>query len=87
MQVTDKIGRFGQLLIFALARGGAMRSSAGGCSTYIALTLAAIAAIMSEPGRAADTYQDLQSLLSIAAPEAGAMAGAIGSKPDSLLLP
>ncbi len=57
----------------------------GGCITYVALTLAAAAAIMSAPGRAGNTYRILQFLASTAAPEAAAMAGAIGEDPEALL--
>ncbi len=57
----------------------------GDCGTYIAVTLAAAAAIMSAPGQAKDPYHIGRFLLSTAAPEADAMAGAIGDDPESLL--
>lgn len=64
-----------------------MRSKANTCIACLALTLAATAAIMSTPGQPEGTYEILQFLLSTAAPEAAAMAGAIGENPDSLLPP
>ncbi len=65
-----------------------MPSETGNYCTYIALTLAAMAAILSMPGRADATYQKLQWLLQASAlPEAAAIAGAIGERPDALLSP
>lgn len=65
-----------------------MASESGNCSTYIALALAAATAIVSLPGQADATYQALQWMLSAnAAPEAAALAGAIGAKPEALLPP
>ncbi|HTB46103.1 MAG TPA: hypothetical protein VK741_20955 [Acetobacteraceae bacterium] len=64
-----------------------MSFNTGTCSIYLALALAGAAAIMSTPGQAVWARQTLQFLLSTAAPEAGAMAGAIGAKPDSFVSP
>lgn len=58
-----------------------------GCSTYIALVLAATAAIMSAPGRTADAHQILQFLVSSAAPEATVIAGAIGDDTRTFVAP
>jgi hypothetical protein len=64
-----------------------MPSETGGCSNCIALVLAAAAAIMSVPGQAGDTWQELQRLLSTIAPAGAAMAGAIGHDPQFLTPP
>jgi hypothetical protein len=64
-----------------------MPLNTGTCSIYIALALAGAAAIMSTPGQAECARQTLHFLLSTAAPEAGAMAGAIGANPDSFASP
>ena len=64
-----------------------MPSKTDGCSAYIALALAATAAIMSAPGQADNTGQVLQVLFSTAAPNAAALAGAIGDNPQSLMPP
>jgi hypothetical protein len=64
-----------------------MPSKTYGRSVYIALALAATAAIMSAPGQADNTGQILQLLFSTAAPDAAAIAGAIGDNPQSLMPP
>jgi hypothetical protein len=64
------------------------RAVSGNCSTYIALTLAAMAAIMSAPGQTREMFKELPGLLvSSAAPEAAALAGAIGERPEAVLPP
>jgi hypothetical protein len=58
-----------------------------GCSTYIALGLAIIVAILSAPGRADETYQALHVLLSACAPQAAAIAAAMNSDSRSFAAP
>jgi hypothetical protein len=86
-QVTDKLETLRQSLIIAQAKEGTMPSIARNCSTYIALTLAAATAVISTPGQAEATYQKLQWLLLMAAPEAAAVAGAIGERSDTFVSP
>jgi hypothetical protein len=64
-----------------------MPSKTDSCSAYIALALAAASAIQSAQGQADNTGQALQLLFSAAAPDAAAIAGAIGDNPQSLLPP
>jgi hypothetical protein len=65
-----------------------MPSKSGDCSTFVALALAAAAAVVSIPRQTGATYQTLQRLLSAnTAPEAAALAGAIGARPEALLPP
>lgn len=65
-----------------------MPTTADDRTTYVALALAAIAAIMSAPGHNAGASHKLQELLSMSAEiEAAAMAGAIGEDPTVLMSP
>ena len=64
-----------------------MSSKTDGCSTYIALVLAATAAIMSAPHTANDTYHVLHFLLSTAAPEVDTVTGAIGDGSRDFVAP
>ena len=55
-----------------------MQPAAHDCITYVALVLAALAAVLSAPGGADDAHRITQFLVSTAAPEASAIAGAVG---------
>jgi hypothetical protein len=57
-------------------------------STYVALALAAVAAIISAPGQADATYQELRWLrLTSATSGAAALATALSDHPEALLPP
>jgi uncharacterized protein (TIGR03382 family) len=64
-----------------------------GCGThdgpvYLALVLAAAAAMLSEPPRPRDAHPGVQSLLlARVAPAADALAGAISDKPEMIAAP
>jgi hypothetical protein len=60
-----------------------MPSESNGCAAYVALALAAIAAIMSAPGVAGEASQLLESLLS----DTTVIADAIGENPRLITLP
>jgi hypothetical protein len=65
-----------------------MPTTADDRTIYVALALAAVAAIMSVPSHNAGASHKLQELLSMSAEiEAGAMAGAIGDDPTILMSP
>jgi hypothetical protein len=65
-----------------------MPSQTGNFSTYIALALAAVAAVASAPGHADATFQRLQWLRLISASSgAAALATALSNHPESLLPP
>jgi hypothetical protein len=87
MRLTDKARTFRQGLVFRAYKERAMQTKTGGCSTCIALVLAATTAIMSLPGQADDTCQNLRLLCSIVAPAADDVAGAISDHPQNLLPP
>jgi hypothetical protein len=55
-----------------------MQPAANDCITYVVLVLAALAAVLSAPGGADDAHRITQFLVSTAAPEASAIAGAVG---------
>lgn len=60
-----------------------MPFGADGCGLYVALALAAAAAVMSAAPKTGAALQEFQSLLlASVAPEADATAGAVGANPD-----
>lgn len=60
-----------------------MPFGADGCALYVALVLAAAAAVMSATPSTGAALQGFQSLLlASVAPEAAATAGAVGASPD-----
>jgi hypothetical protein len=61
-----------------------MASRSNVCATWVALSLAVLAAIMSAPGQADRTTATLRWLQLCVGPEAVAAAGAIGEDPEQL---
>jgi hypothetical protein len=56
-------------------------------ATWLALVLAAVSAIASEPGQTIDAHQLSQLLIQSTGPEAAALAGAIGERTDIAVPP
>jgi hypothetical protein len=87
MRLTDKARTFRQDLVSRGDKEPAMQTKTGAYSTCIALVLAATTAIMSVPGQADDTCQNLRLLCLIVAPAADDVARAISDHPQNLLPP
>jgi hypothetical protein len=65
-----------------------MRGEISAGPVYVALTLAATAALLSVPDRNAITYYEMQRLsLADIAPRADALAGAIAENPSAMIPP
>jgi hypothetical protein len=85
MRLTDKTSR--QNVIPAQAGKRAMSFETSGCTTCVALALAATAAVMSAPGQADKMHQMLQWPQLNDRPKAAAIAGAIAENPRVIIPP